>query len=428
MNTKVETAKEEINKIVEITLKKRQSILESSNEEIKKLQNNNVIIEDFKGEHNPIKDGTKSPNGHVLNGINISEILTNEIAEIKLRYDKCDQENKNLRNENIKLKEILGKQNIAVNDSEYIKLKEELDKYKIVNNDRNDLLAQIEERNNEILESKKKLNFIDNEQELNKRNAAQLTNKISVLEALSNKYENKFYEMNKKIEELIKEKNELLIQNQNKIDILQAKLFNFDSDSTGNSEDKANNTEKILEMIYENLNEFEAMFKKVVFNLERNFIEIKETAEKSEIKFSEVMEERHATIQEVFEKTKLVITEELQKFKNKLDDDSKNNKINERVDWMKKQINELMNYKVKSTNLEESLKKIESNNKKLEEMVELCKYNAETLHKVNVEQEEKINFKEKYIKNLEARLSDVKDYMFQNHLDKIEEMTKWYKF
>jgi len=426
--------KEEINKIVDITQKKRQSILESTNAELNKLQNNNVIIEDFKAEYNPIKDRNDSTKGQVLTGINIreilksNEILSNEISEIKVRYDKYDQENKILRNENIKLKENIAKQNFLLNDSEFLKLKEELDKYRIINSDRINLLAQIEEKNNEILDLKKKLNFYENEHELNKRNTAQLTSKITELEDLGCNYESKFGEMKNKIEELIKEKNELLIQNQNKIEILQAKLFNFDSESTGNIQDKSHNTEKILEMIYENLHEFEAMFKKVVSNLEKTFIEIKETAEKSDKKFSEIIEERNGNIIEVFEKTKIALSEELIKFKNKFEDDSKNSKINERIDWMKKQINELMNYKVKSTNLEESLKKIESHNKKLEEIVELSKYNADTLLKVNVEKEEKIILKDKYIKNLEARLSDVKDYMFQNHIDKIEEMTKWYKF
>jgi len=147
-----------------------------------------------------------------------------------------------------------------------------------------------------------------------------------------------------------------------------------------------------------------------------------------EKKFTELIEERNNHILEIFENTKNSISQEIVKFHNKSDDENKNNKINERIEWMKKQVNELMNYKLKSTNLEENLKKIESHNKKLEEMMELCKYNSLMLEKVNSEKEEKIVTKDKYIRNLEARLSDVKDFMFSNHIDKIEDMNKWYKF
>jgi len=420
---------------MDITQKKRQSILESTNAEIKKLQSNHLIIETFKGDYNPMKDGGGNQNSPILNGINISEILkkneilTKEISELKNRYDKCNQENLDLKNENIKLKESLGKQSIFNNDSEYHKLKEELEKYKIVSSDRIDLLAQIEEKNTEILDLKKKMNYFENEQELNKRKNNQLNNKVGELENLVINYESKISELQNKIENLIKEKNELQVQNQNKIEILQAKLFNSNSLDNENSDIENNqNARKILEMIYENLNEFENLFKKVVINLEKNFLEIRELSEKSDKKFSDILEERHMNIMEIFDKTRLIINEELLKFKNKFEDESKYSKANERIDWMKKQINELMNYKVKSTNLEENIKKIECHNKKLEEIIEMHKYNEEILQKVNAEKEEKLNKKEKYISNLEARLSDVKDYMFQNHLDEIEEMSKWYKF
>lgn len=434
INTKAENVKEE-NKILDLTQKKRQSILDINKAEIKKLQNNNIIVENFKGDYNPLTEDPSINNSgqQVINGVNISEILKNneilnkEISELAQRYDKCDIENKNLKNENIKLKENLVKQTSS-NESEFHKLKEELEKYKIVNSDRIDLLAQIEEKNNELLEMKKKIHFYENEQELNKRNIDLLSNKINEMESISMSYETKCIEMKNRIEELLKEKNELIIQNQNKIEILQAKLFNIDIENNGSDIEKSQNIKKILEMIYENLNEFESLFKMGITNLEKTFSSIKDDAEKTEKKFLEIVEERSLSFMEILEKTKIAINEELLKFKLKFEDDSKNTKINERIDWMKKQINELMNYKVKSTNLEESLKKIDNHNKKLEEMIELYKYNSETLQKVNEEKEEKLIKNEKYIRNLEARLSDVKDYMFRNHIDKIEEMSKWYKF
>jgi len=436
INVKIEHPKEEINKIMNNTQQKRQSILEHTNAELKKLQNSNIVVENFRPVSNPINDHSNNTINNMINGINISEVINSneilkiEINELKYRYDKCDQENKNIKIENIKLKENLSKQNNMLNESEFFKLKEELDKYKIINKDRIDLLAQIEEKNSEILELKMKLNGFENEYELIKRNTIQSSSKISELENLILNYENMINEMKNKIDELIKEKNELTVFNQNKIEILQGKLFNFDSESLAENEEKKNNQNimKILEMVYENLNEFENLFNKNVQNLEKNLNQIKDYSEKTEKKFTELIEERNNHILEIFENTKNSISQEIVKFHNKSDDENKNNKINERIEWMKKQVNELMNYKLKSTNLEENLKKIESHNKKLEEMMELCKYNSLMLEKVNSEKEEKIVTKDKYIRNLEARLSDVKDFMFSNHIDKIEDMNKWYKF
>ena len=61
-------------------------------------------------------------------------------------------------------------------------------------------------------------------------------------------------------------------------------------------------------------------------------------------------------------------------------------------------------------------------------MLELHKANVVTLEKLNIEKDYKLKLKEKYITNLEARLGDVKDYLFRNFSDKLDDFKKWYKF
>ena len=306
------------------------------------------------------------------------------------------------------------------------KTSEELNK---LNMDRLNLLAQIEEKNNEIVDKNKKITQMEAEKENDKEILEKQEQKIKEIEELLKTNEIKLTKTKEKIEELQKEKANIIQEHQIKIENLQSKLFNFSTLQEENFDFESNtNVIKIYEFINGNLNDFEKIFKKGIENLEKKFSDLNQISEKSDKKMIEFIEERHSSAVDIFRRINNTIKEEIQKLNSKNEEDSTNKKTNERMDWMKKQINELMSYKIKFTNLEENMKKIEKFNKKLEETCELLKYKAETLEKVNVEKDEKINKNEKYIKNLEARLSDVKDYMFNFHSDKLEDILKWYKF
>jgi serine/threonine protein kinase len=462
INKTPENVKEEINKISYLMQQKRKSILDQNKdnniEKIKLLQNQNPSnqnknsknngtqeldndIQDFKSIKNNINidDQLSGVNLNVTEILEKNEILKKEIIEIKIRYDKFDNENKSLKMENAKLKEKLSKETIS-NENETKILNEELNKLKIINMDRLDILGQIEEKNNIILEIKRKLDFLENEKETDKINLEKYSNKIIELEEIIKNENDKYNEISLKFEELQKQKTDLLHESQTKIDNLQNKLFDFnyfqnEENSNGgsslggnNNGENENNSGKILEMIYGNIKDFENTFKKGIENMEKRLFEVNENSAKSDKKILEIIEERHSNALEIFRKMNNSTMEEMQKYQNKDEEDSSNKKINERIEWMKKQINELMNYKVKFTNLEIAMKKIENQNKKLEEECELYMYNCENLKKIDIEKNEKIAKNENYIRNLEARLSDVKDFMFKFHSDKIEDLFKWYKF
>jgi len=348
------------------------------------------------------------------------EKLKKDNIEIKQRSDKFELENKTLKSEIIRLKEYNNK---IQPELSLEKLNEELEKYKVMNKDRLGLLAEIEEKSHQILELQNKSVSNENELETTRRNLKATQTKLFDITALLEASEIKIGDLKTQIDTLNKEKEDITSLYQKKIEILQVKLLNNNSRTRNNSQESS--TERLLEMIYEAIKEAENSFKIKVDYLEKIMKQMNEESEKCEKKLIDIINERNNMISEAFTKVKTSLEEDFMKIRLKFD---KDNVSNERIDWLKKQISELMPYKIKSTNLEMQLSKFEMNQKKLEEMVNLHKINIVTLEKLNSEKDYKMAKKDKYIINIEAKLSDVKDYIFRNHQDNLEEFKKWYKF
>jgi serine/threonine protein kinase len=411
LSVKPDNVKDEINKVLEKTNKIRQSIKE-------KMKNSTASLTHFTGNEVIIH----SPSDEMKELKEKCEILKKENHELKNKSDKFEMENKTLKSEVMKLKElptIKSQSEIELNH-----LREELDKYKIMNKDRLGLLTEIEEKNNEILEIKGKFVEADNENETLKRNLKTLQAKFSEIQSQYEASEIKITDLKAQIEKLIAEKDEISVNCQKKVEILQAKIFN----DTTSAEHMELNTAKILEIVNDSMNDMKNLFKSKAEHLEKFLIEIKEEADKCEKKFPEIISERHNTIIDTINRIKRSIDEDYIKIKLKIEKENSSTAMNERMEWMKKQISELMHFKIKSSNLEIQVSKMEAHIKKIEEMNELYKTNAQTLEKVNCEKDRKIGKNELYITNLEARLCDVKDYLFRHQQDKLEEFKKWYKF
>jgi serine/threonine protein kinase len=413
INVKPENLKDEISKVIQEKKDKRKSIIE----QIKKVHNlSNTTLTNFTGNEVIIHPQREDPESKDLK--QEVERVKKENHDIKQKSDKMELEIKTLKNEISKYKDNQNKTQIEI---ELSQVKEELDKYKIMNKDRLGLLTEIEEKNNEVLELRNKLLGTENELEAVRKSLKQNQSKVTELNSQVEAGEIKIHDLKVQIDVINREKDEISSGYQKKIEILQAKMI---ENTTSND---THDTSKVLEIIHESINDLKIIFKYKTDNLEKFLVEFKEEAEKCEKKFSEIINERQHSLMEVINRIKTGLEEDYIKIKVKLERENPS-KVNERLEWLKKQITELMPYKIKSSNYEIQVSKLESQIKKLEEQIELAKTMANVLEKLNNEKDYKISKNEKYIANLEARLSDVKDYLFRNQQDKLDEFKKWYKF
>ena len=349
------------------------------------------------------------------------EKLKKEKEEFKLKIEKLENENKTIKMENLKIKENLSK---STQESDYYKIKDELEKYKIMNKDRLCLLTEVEEKNNEISDTKNKLKYYENEIETLKRNIKNLQESNLEYKTSIELHELKVSELNKSIEDLVKEKNTVSSEYQKKFEILQAKML--DNIENNSDVEQTNATEKLISIINDSIEDFKSVFKTKANSLEKYLKDIREDREKSEKKIVAHFEEKHLNVIDTINKIKSTTEEDF--FNIKLRVKKENDvKINERVDWLKKQINELMAYKTKSSNLELAIQKQESQMKFFKEKMDLDNINLELLEKVKTDSEIKLINLQKYCRNLEDKLSDVKDFVFKNCSEKLEEFTKYYK-
>ena len=103
-------------------------------------------------------------------------------------------------------------------------------------------------------------------------------------------------------------------------------------------------------------------------------------------------------------------------------------KINERLEWQNKQIAELMPLKIKNADLESQIEKMKEEIKTKAEHLEVITNTYSISQKLIKEKDNIIQQKNNYIKLVESKFADVKDYIFRNFSDKLEDFNKWINF
>jgi serine/threonine protein kinase len=341
--------------------------------------------------------------------------LGRENVEIKTKFDQCEVDFKTLKAENIKLKDQLQQ---TSDRDELMRLKEELEKYKIINKDRLDLLSEIENKNSEIFELKNKITTYEND-------INNLSREHSTTIATNNEYamqiENNEYKMNdykNKIHELTKYIEDITNQYQKKLQVLQYKLLDM-SDEDG--VDSIYNLTKVVEVINDSINEFSNTCKYKITSLHDIMQEIKEESAKVDVYFSQFIKEKHESVFEVLNKIKHT---DIGVYLNKQPVSYRNNEI---VEWLKKQINELQPYKNKVNALENKVFTLESLVKKLQLQINITEEKLSSVEKISELNNMKVVDLKTYIENLEAKLSDVKDFVFKNCPDQLDEFNNCFK-
>lgn len=166
---------------------------------------------------------------------------------------KC-KENENLIKENQELKEVLNQKNAygSKDNTEVKKLMEEIQKLRSLNKHRDEILGQMENQNKHLREAETQLKLTQNDYELLQNQNKSLEIKVKELQEKIEQTESKLNQFKEKSFQFEKDKEQVTIEYQNKIELLQYKLLNkveSESGSTSGGDDSKNGGGQFHELL-----------------------------------------------------------------------------------------------------------------------------------------------------------------------------------
>lgn len=342
--------------------------------------------------------------------------------ELQSRNEQLENEIKNLKIEFVKFKESAMKTKEI--EEENKKIKEEIQHWHLLNKDRLAILTELEEKNNQITENLKNIHQLKADFDQNERNLSGFKEKITDLEKIRNNQDNIIQDLRNQIHQISNEHEIAKDKYEKRIELLQIKIF----ETSSNDEESNSTMSKLLEILNDSIEDL-----KTTFNLKSSKLigimeEIKSDLTKSDSTLKDMITEKSEIIAKLCESLKHSFDDDVQRIKNRLTNDDKlKNKENEKVEWFKKQLSELQPYKNKYNNIENSVQKYETQIKFLQNKLETYENWSFTSEKLITRKNEKIEQLNKYIQSIEAKLCDVKDYVFKNYSDRIEEFMNCFK-
>ena len=419
LSIKPEAIQEELNKIVEkvanLRMTRTTMAIDISNQ-----QPNNQEKQGFgDGNLNNFKLNNNSqkvnPNTIILeqqinNLTKENQDLKKKLENIQTEYSKLDQN---------RLKDL---NTIKALESEKAEFKKEIDKYILLNKDRINALAELEEKTNKLIESEFKVKTIQNELDNNKEQLSLSIFKSNEIADQLVKNEEKSNSFKKKYFELSQSKEEMISDYQKKLEVMQNKLL------IGNQNNNDNSCNDMLEIINENILEFKKLFNNKMTNITIILNDLKEEFVVSEKNIKINLDLRYLEVSDTIGKLTKRIEDEVNKFNN-VDYQLLNNesKKNQKEQWLSEQVIELQPFKSKYLNLEVKLKKTESE-------ILLYKSKCDTLEdlyqetkKTTVQKEKELRKRINEISNLESKLSDLKDFIYKECNNKLDEFNNCFK-
>ena len=257
--------------------------------------------------------------------------------------------------------------------------------------------------------------MLDSEKEQQNKDCDSLKNQIKEMKKQVEMKDVTIDHLNKKIDTITQEKEQLFCDYQKKIEVLQIKVL--DNVANGESEESLS---KVVELLKESVDEIKKIFQKKFDIFMENFNQFKKEYNTRDEKFTSLLNEKS-----------ILIIEQIQKFSNSLISDvektfEKANKPttevkDQKIDWLNKQVNELSGYKKKGLEYEKKITDLTNSLDSLSKKFELAKTELEVLKKNITLKDEDLTKAKSKIYNLEAKLSDYKSYMINNmDNDKIE--------
>ena len=335
-----------------------------------------------------------------------------EITSLKAKLNINENEIKNLKAENYKLKEV----NTAALQEQIRKLNGEIERLQIMDKDRLAVLSELEEKNNKLRELNTKINMMESEKDQQSKDFDNLKNQIKENKKQIEVKDITIDHLNKKIDSVTQEKEQLFCDYQKKIEVLQIKVL--ENVSNGESEESLS---KVIELLKESVDEIKKIFQKKFDIFIENFNQFKKEYNNRDEKFTSLLNEKS-----------ILIIEQIQKFSNSVVSDVQktfdnvNKPVSEvkdqKIEWLNKQISGLSTYKKKGLEYERKIHELESKLDSITKQHEIAKTELEVLKKNVSLKNEEISQQIFKINNLEAIVSDCKNYITKTAPEKVGEL------
>ena len=381
--------KKKINIIKQIEIQKKNNI-----------NNNNNII------------STINVNKEQIETLKLQNVnLKNDLMNLKNKNYTLENENKLLKNENKKLKEE-NSSNLLIKINDY---KNEIEKYKILNNERINLITEIEEKNKNISDLNLKIEKILFNQKEKEKEFNNLKNQINELNKQIDLKDINIDNLNQKNNELLLDKQTIFNEYQKKIEEFQNKFL----EDENNNED---NFSKIIEIVTQNLNELQNVCNKKIDNLNLSYEQFRKEYLQRDENIISLLNEKYKFLKNDINNFSNILINKIEK----ISDSNKDEKnINSKLEWYSKQIADLSVFKGKALEYEQKIVSLNKNIQFLNEKINIAEQSKNAYEKMYKLMVEEFKNNQQYQLNIEAKMSEMKDFLFQNlPSEKVEEFNE----
>ena len=408
---------EEINKKLNVILK-----ISETNENAQMIKNEDKKkINIIKQIENKKKNNINN-NNNIISTINVNKEqietlklqnvnLKNDLMNLKNKNKTLENENKLLKNENKKLKEE-NSSNLLIKIKDY---KNEIEKYKILNNERINLITEIEEKNKNISDLNLKIEKILFNQNEKEKEFNNLKNKINELNKQIDLKDINIDNLNQKNNELLLDKQTIFNEYQKKIEEFQNKFL----EEENNNED---NFSKIIEIVTQNLNELQNVCNKKIDNLNLSYEQFRKEYLQRDENIISLLNEKYKFLKNDINNFSNILINKIEK----ISDSNKDEKnINSKLEWYSKQIADLSVFKGKALEYEQKIVSLNKNIQFLNEKINIAEQSKNAYEKMYKLMVEEFKNNQQYQLNIEAKMSEMKDFLFQNlPSEKVEEFNE----
>ena len=342
----------------------------------------------------------------------------NEVYKTKLLSLETDLRNMKLENNKLKNEN-------ATSLQELIKRKdEEIEKLNSMNNNRLAILSELEEKNKINMELNNKIKGIKNDKVQKDKTIENIQNKIKDLNKQLEAKDLTINDMIKKNESLDQEKEQLFLTYQKKIEELQNKVLD---NNTNKSSDEDSSTGEDLSEHTDNLNSnvdtFKNIFNRKINNYKENFEQFKNDFKTKDETFNNLLNEKTKTFNELISEYSANLSKNIEKIFNEANKTAPNVK-DQKIDWLNKQINELTEYKKKGTEYENKIRELTNDNQVMETKLKINQENLDMLKKNLIYKDEAIQSMKSKNTLLEQQCNDMRAFIIKHCSPDLKEAFK----
>ena len=332
----------------------------------------------------------------------------NELYKTKLL--SFENELRNLKAENAKLQ----KENATALQELIKKKDEEIEKLNTMNKDRMNILSELEEKTKINMESNNKIQVIKNEKAQKDKMIETIKNKIIDLNKQLESKDNTINEISKKNEVLDQEKEKLFLQYQKKIEELQSKVL----DNQSNNSEKEESTEGVdlsehIDTLNSSIDVFKNVFNKKINNFKENFDQFKAEYKSKDETFNSLLNDKTKSFNELIKKYSANLSENISKIFEEANKPTANVK-EQKIDWLNKQVDELTEYKKKGIDYDNKIKELTEENQLLINKNKIRGEHLDFLKKSLILKDEAINSIKERKTLLEQQCNDMRNFILRN--------------